>query len=64
MQPARSRPGTCWRQATCAKSPADGGLPPYELDGLLGCTLVRPLGEDEAVLAADVARVPSPAAAT
>ena len=33
-----------------AKSPADGGLPPYEVDGLLGCTLVRPLGEDEAVL--------------
>ena len=31
-----------------AKSPADGGLPPYELDGLLGCTLARPLAEDEA----------------
>ena len=26
-----------------AKSPADGGLPPYELDGLLGRRLARPL---------------------
>ena len=26
-----------------AKSPADGGLPPYELDDLLGRTLARPL---------------------
>jgi len=33
-----------------AKSPADGGLPPYELDGLLGRTLSRPLEVDEAVL--------------
>jgi len=33
-----------------AKSPADGGLPPYELDGLLGRALVRPLEADEAIL--------------
>ena len=25
-----------------AKSPADGGLPPYELDGLLGRELAQP----------------------
>jgi N-acetylneuraminate synthase/sialic acid synthase len=38
-----------------AKSPADGGLPPYELDGLLGRTLQRDLAEDETLLAEDVA---------
>jgi len=32
-----------------ARSPADGGLPPYELDSLLGRTLERPLREDEPV---------------
>jgi sialic acid synthase len=37
-----------------AKSPADGGLPPYMLDGLLGGTLVRALAEEEAILAGDV----------
>jgi N-acetylneuraminate synthase/sialic acid synthase len=39
-----------------ARSPADEGLPPYELDGLLGGTLSRALAEDEAILATDVAR--------
>jgi sialic acid synthase len=34
-----------------AKSPADGGLPPYLLDDLLGRPLVRPLAEDEAIRA-------------
>ena len=38
-----------------ARSPGDGGLPPYELDGLLGRTLVRPLAEDEALAPDDVA---------
>ncbi len=37
-----------------AKSPAEGGLPPYALDELLGQTLVRPLSEDEAIRAVDV----------
>jgi N-acetylneuraminate synthase/sialic acid synthase len=37
-----------------AKSPADGGLPPYALAELLGGTLLRPLAEDEAILAEDV----------
>jgi hypothetical protein len=32
-----------------AKSPADGGLPPYELDRLLGTRLVRPLAFEEAL---------------
>jgi N-acetylneuraminate synthase/sialic acid synthase len=46
-----------------AKSPADGGLPPYALDDLLGSRLVRPLEEDEAILAADVASAQTTAAA-
>ncbi|HET6684407.1 MAG TPA: N-acetylneuraminate synthase family protein [Gaiella sp.] len=37
-----------------AKSPADGGLPPYALDELLGRPLRRALAEDEAILAEDV----------
>jgi sialic acid synthase len=32
-----------------AKSPADGGLPPYELDSVLGRTLARPLSSEQAV---------------
>jgi sialic acid synthase len=32
-----------------SRSPADGGLPPYEIDSLLGRTLERPLREDEPV---------------
>jgi sialic acid synthase len=38
-----------------AKSPADGGLPPYALDELLGRPLVRDLAEEEPILASDVA---------
>jgi sialic acid synthase len=30
------------------KSPADGGLPPYELDAVIGRTLAHPLAEDAA----------------
>jgi N-acetylneuraminate synthase/sialic acid synthase len=45
-----------------AKSPAEGGLPPYALDELLGRPLARALAEEEAVFAADVIRTPSPAA--
>ena len=37
-----------------AKSPADGGLPPYALDDLLGKVLVRALVEEEAILVGDV----------
>jgi sialic acid synthase len=37
-----------------AKSPADGGLPPYAVDDLLGRPLERPLGEEEAILAEHV----------
>ena len=37
-----------------AKSPADGGLPPYALDELLGRQLVRPLAGEEAIRADDV----------
>jgi sialic acid synthase len=37
-----------------AKSPADGGLPPYALDSLLGRPLTRALVEEQAVLAEDV----------
>lgn len=38
-----------------ARSPFDGGVPPSELDALLGRTLVRALAEEDAVVAADVA---------
>jgi N-acetylneuraminate synthase/sialic acid synthase len=37
-----------------AKSPADGGLPPYELDRLLGRALVRPLAAEQDFALADV----------
>jgi N-acetylneuraminate synthase/sialic acid synthase len=37
-----------------AKSPADGGLPPYELDRLVGRRLLRPLGPDEEIALEDV----------
>jgi N-acetylneuraminate synthase/sialic acid synthase len=32
-----------------ARSPADGGLPPYELDNLVGRRLVRPLAAEQDV---------------
>ena len=37
-----------------AKSPADGGLPPYALDDLLGKPLARALAEEEEIGVADV----------
>ena len=37
-----------------AKSPADGGLPPYELDRLLGKRLLRPLAFEQDVALEDV----------
>jgi sialic acid synthase len=37
-----------------AKSPADGGLPPYELDRLLGGRLLRPLADEEQIALTDV----------
>ena len=40
-----------------AKSPAEGGLPPYRLDDLVGTRLRRALREDEVVLTTDVATV-------
>jgi N-acetylneuraminate synthase/sialic acid synthase len=46
-----------------AKSPADGGLPPHELHGLLGRALARPLAEEEAVLAEDVVPAAEPVSA-
>jgi sialic acid synthase len=46
-----------------AKSPADEGLPPYELDGLLGRPLVRALAADEAVAAEDLAPAQEPVVA-
>jgi sialic acid synthase len=45
-----------------AKSPADGGLPPYELDRLLGRTLSRPLQADDAVTFADLVPLDEPVA--
>jgi N-acetylneuraminate synthase/sialic acid synthase len=46
-----------------AKSPADGGLPPYELDDLIGRALARPLAEEQAVGADDLEAVAQPVAA-
>jgi N-acetylneuraminate synthase/sialic acid synthase len=37
-----------------AKSPADRGLPPYELDGLLGRVLARPLRDEQAITEDDL----------
>jgi sialic acid synthase len=42
------------------KSPADGGLPPYELDRIVGMRLLRPLRADENVELADLERVEMP----
>jgi len=46
-----------------ARSPADGGLPPYELDRLLGATLLRPLGAQEELALEDVELAEKPLAA-
>jgi N-acetylneuraminate synthase/sialic acid synthase len=43
-----------------AKSPADGGLPPYELDRLLGGRLLRPLAFEEEVALEDVELAEAP----
>ena len=45
-----------------ARSPADGGLAPYQLHELLGGTLKRALAEDEAILTTDVVRMAATAA--
>jgi sialic acid synthase len=45
------------------KSPADGGLPPYELDRLVGRTLRRGLGADETITFDDLEPVEVAAAA-
>ena len=46
-----------------ARSPADGGLPPYELDDLLGRRLTRPLMVDQALVTDDVEQIAEPLAA-
>jgi N-acetylneuraminate synthase/sialic acid synthase len=47
---ARTLPAghTLAREDLALKSPADGGLPPYELDAVIGRTLRHPVGEDAA----------------
>ncbi len=45
-----------------ARSPADGGLPPYELDRLLGSTLLRPLAVEEEIALEDVEPAEKPVA--
>jgi sialic acid synthase len=42
------------------KSPADGGLPPYELDAIVGMRLVRALAPDENLQLADLEPVAQP----
>jgi N-acetylneuraminate synthase/sialic acid synthase len=39
-----------------AKSPADGGLPPYEIEQLVGRRLLRPLAFEQEVALEDVER--------
>ena len=46
-----------------AKSPADGGLPPYELDALIGRRLARPLTVEQAVAVEDFEPAAHPVAA-
>jgi N-acetylneuraminate synthase/sialic acid synthase len=46
-----------------ARSPAGGGLPPYELDRLLGRRLLRPLAFEEGVTFEAVEPVEEPVAA-
>ena len=46
-----------------AKSPADDGLPPYELDGLLGRALARPLDAEQAMREDDLVPASEPVAA-
>ena len=46
-----------------AKSPADAGLPPYELDGLLGRTLLRSLALEQEITFDDVEPADAPVAA-
>jgi sialic acid synthase len=43
------------------KSPADGGLPPYELDAVIGRTLRHPLAEDAAFTFDDLEELRAPA---
>jgi len=45
-----------------ARSPADGGLPPYEVDGLLGSTLLRALAVEEEIALEDVEPAEKPVA--
>src|SRR5262249_6959586 len=56
------------RDDLALKSPADGGLPPYELDALIGRTLRHPVAEDSAFTFDDLEEVlsapePAPTAA-
>ena len=46
-----------------AKSPADGGLPPYQLDQLVGRRLLRALSFEQEVTLLDVEQVEEPVAA-
>lgn len=46
-----------------ARSPADGGLPPYQLDGLLGRRLLRSLAAEQEVTLEDVELAEAPVAA-
>ncbi|MGE5689138.1 MAG: N-acetylneuraminate synthase family protein [Pseudomonadota bacterium] len=47
-----------------AKSPADGGLPPYRLDDLMGRRLARQLREDAAIALDDLEPIGEPVAAS
>jgi N-acetylneuraminate synthase/sialic acid synthase len=51
------------RDDIAIKSPADGGLPPYELEGLVGRRLRRPVGFEDFLTFDDVDPVAQPAEA-
>jgi N-acetylneuraminate synthase/sialic acid synthase len=54
------------REDLALKSPADGGLKPYEMDAVIGRTVRHPIAEDAAFTFDDLEEVlyaPEPAAA-
>ena len=46
------------REDVALKSPADGGLPPYDLDAVIGRTLRHPIAEDAAFTLDDLEELP------
>ena len=60
---AERRPHVLVAEDVGIKSPADGGLPPYELDRIVGLRLRRRLAPDENLEIADLEPAEEPVAA-